>query len=661
MEKQLLTLLWVLFPVIMFGQNKTIQLSKNTNNDIVAIEEKGYDGFDMSINISEISLKKENIGGNDFLILNVEGLSKIFEVGNPEIPNFSKLIEIPIGASVKVKTISFYEEYIDLSEEGFNYKIVPAQPSQSKNNDSPEFYFNEQIYSLDSYIEKAICDFEEIGMLRGSRLGRVIISPIQYNPSKNMLKILNNLRVSISFENVDMEKTTLLKEKYGSYIFDNVVREYTLNNLSQTVYNYSTNSQTYVIISDRMFEEIISDFASAKENLGYNVLVKYTDEPSVGTTTTSIKNYLNSIYNNPPSGYSVPVYVLLVGDVNQIPSFQIPPSINENSHVTDLYYFDYTNDYIPDVLYGRFSANNIDELTPQIMKSVYYESYVAPEPSYLYNAVLVAGEDAFYGTREANGTINYAVNQYFNVAHDITAYTYYQPEPVNNNYSSSIKNNINNGVGIVYYTAHCTPLGWVSPNFTINDISSLTNVGKYGLWIGNCCQSNKFDEEVCFGEAAMRANNTGAMGYIGATNYTYWGEDFYWANGVKEVSSNPPFDANHLGAFDRYFQMDTIPYFHQGQFILAGNLSVEESNSQKKQYYWEVYHLLGDPSVKIELYCGTTTISETISTYGWYRDYKINIQNTRIQNNARVICESLQSTTINGPFEVELGSTIYIR
>ncbi|EKD84080.1 MAG: hypothetical protein ACD_39C00259G0002 [uncultured bacterium] len=32
--------------------------------------------------------------------------------------------------------------------------------------------------------------------------------------------------------------------------------------------------------------------------------------------------------------------------------------------------------------------------------------------------------------------------------------------------------------------------------------------------------------------------------------------------------------------------------------MVAGNLAVEASSSSRKQYYWEVYHLMGDPSLK---------------------------------------------------------------
>lgn len=657
MKKQLLILLCLLFHVIAFGQSKTIQLNYSKSDELISVKDRGYGGFEMTINVPRIILNDVNIENKKYISLSVDGFSKIFEAGVPGIPNYSKLIEIPIGASVKITAVSYDEEYVKLSDYGIEDKIIPAQPSCSKNQDIVDFYFNENIYNSDFYIEQPICRFEEIGMLRGNRLGRIIISPIQYNPVKNVLKILNNLQVSVVFENVNIKKTEAINNKYNSRVIDDIVRDYTLNSIPRSINNTKNSSPTFVIISDRMFEYIMTSYAGYKESTGFNVLLKYTDESEVGATTSSIKNYLESIYNNPPTGYGVPEYVMFVGDVAQIPTYY------SNGHPTDLYYFDYTNDHIPDVYYGRYSANNSNQLDPQIAKTLIYESLLPiDDPSYMYNSVLVAGydwqgNDVILGNR----TLNYAENQYFNTAHDITAYTYYQREPSGANYLTNIKNKINSGAGLVYYTGHCDPSGWDNPNLTISSIPSLTNEEMYGLWIGNCCKSNKFDETECFGEAALRSSGKGAMGYIGATDYTYWVEDYYWALGNKDTSFVPSFDANHLGAFDRFFQMDTIDYIRQGQFIVAGNLAVEESNSTKKQYYWEIYHLMGDPSVKIEINCGTTTITnETITNYRNYRDCKIIIENTTIQNNAHATFESVLHTTINGPFEVKLGSTISI-
>ncbi len=103
----------------------------------------------------------------------------------------------------------------------------------------------------------------------------------------------------------------------------------------------------------------------------------------------------------------------------------------------------------------------------------------------------------------------------------------------------------------------------------------------------------------------VRATDKGALSYIGATNSTYWDEDYWWAVGFKAVSPSPSYNPDYLGLYDRLFHdhgeaLDQW-YITQGQFAVAGNLAVTQSGSYLEDYYWEVYHLLGDPSVSIYL------------------------------------------------------------
>ena len=94
----------------------------------------------------------------------------------------------------------------------------------------------------------------------------------------------------------------------------------------------------------------------------------YTDDPNVGTTTTSIKNYLKGLYDNATESAPAPTFLLLVGDVAQIPAF----NGTTDNHVTDLYYASWTTgDNIPDCYYGRFSATNASQLAPQIEKNAH--------------------------------------------------------------------------------------------------------------------------------------------------------------------------------------------------------------------------------------------------------------------------------------------------
>ncbi|HPS83015.1 MAG TPA: C25 family cysteine peptidase, partial [Bacteroidales bacterium] len=148
--------------------------------------------------------------------------------------------------------------------------------------------------------------------------------------------------------------------------------------------------------------------------------------------------------------------------------------------------------------------------------------------------------------------------------------------------------------------------GWGDPSFDKTDIPAMNNAHQYPLMIGNACLTNSFQDPECFGEALLRANMKGAIGYIGGSNSTYWDEDFYWGVGVRAtINANPVYDANNLGAYDRTWHITGEPFSEwfvsQGQMILAGNLAVLEGSPTSFDYYSEIYHLMGDPSLMIYL------------------------------------------------------------
>jgi uncharacterized cupredoxin-like copper-binding protein len=437
-----------------------------------------------------------------------------------------------------------------------------------------------------------------VGVMRSLNLARIDLSPVQYNPVTNTLRIYDQLEVVITFEDGDVAQTMNLKRSKASPYF---------SSLNRMVANFeplppgdeliTSAPVTYVIVSDPMFQSTLQPFITWKKKKGFRVIEGYTNDPAVGNTTTSIKAYLQGLYTNPPAGFNAPSFVLFVGDVAQIPAW----AGGAGSHVTDLRYCEYTNDNLPEVYYGRFSATTTAQLQPQIDKTLEYEQYLMPDPSFLGEAVMVAGADASYQTH-SNGQIYYGTENYFNAAHNILSHTYLQPEPSGANYSQNIQNNVSAGVAYANYTAHCSSSGWADPSFVISDIANLTNAHKYCLMVGNCCLSCKFDVS-SFAEEQLRAADKGSVGYIGGSNNTYWDEDYWWGCGFKSVVLHPAYDPAHIGAYDGTFHDHGEPvsewFITQGQMVVCGNYAVEESNSGLKQYYWEIYHLMGDPSLMI--------------------------------------------------------------
>ncbi len=591
--KNLFSFFLMFFLLNMYGQGKYQINLEQENMPVKYIAGKGLSFMAESrfsrIDFLDISTKEGN-----FVEVTIPGAYASGIIGSPKLPQVKRLIEIPLGASAKVSIVSYDIEEYQLRDLGITNKIIPVQPSLSKSDDPDKvkFRMNKEIYSKDEYIETPLAQVQYVGQMRSVRLGRLVISPVQYNPSSNSLKVYKNIRIRVDFENADISKTTSLKKATYSPLFES-------NFKSLLNYSGSLAKQTdeitqypikYVIISDRMFESTLAPFIAWKTKKGFNVITAYTDV--IGTTTTSIKSYLQNLYNSGTATDPAPTFVLFVGDVDQVPAF------SASGHVTDLRYCEYTGDDIPEVYYGRFSAENVAELQSQIDKTLEYEQYTMPDPGFLHEAVLVSGADPNFAPINGNGQINYGATYYFNAEHNINAHVYLYPASETSD--EAVRSDIAAGCSFANYTAHCSADGWADPTFSISHIASMTNAHEYPLMIGNCCQSSKFEGD-CFAEEILRASNKGAVGYIGGSDYTYWDEDYYFGVGVGTVTANPTYESTGLGAYDRAFHdhnEDESDWFvTNAQVLHAGNLAVTEGGTSLVTYYWEIYHLMGDPSV----------------------------------------------------------------
>ncbi|MCX6273280.1 MAG: C25 family cysteine peptidase [Bacteroidetes bacterium] len=534
-----------------------------------------------------------------FCELGVNGYSNTASIGQPKLPVRRELIEIPAGATVKLEiTQSTYTEY-SLSELGIDYAIIPAQPPVPKTNAPvPPLVIDQQAYQNNQFSPTQLATVDEIGIMRGLRLGRLNIFPFQYNPVTKKMRIYDNLDIKIVFENADIPLTLVEKRKNDNPYFmgiNKMILNYKPLPVSKdTITRFPVR---YVIVSDPMFQSALQPLIYWKRIKGFTVTEAYTNDPLVGNTTASIKAYLQGLYQNATADNPAPTFVLLVGDNAQIPSY-----VTSGGHMADKFFGEYTGDDIPEVIIGRMSAENESQLSPQLNKTLEYEKYEMPDPSYLNEVVMVAGMDANYGVSHGNGQINYGTDYYYNLAHGITSHTYLYPQSGPS--ASQIIQDVSNGVGFANYTAHGSSGGWADPGFSVADVDGLQNAHKYPLMIGNCCLTNKFDDPVCFGEALLRANNKGALGYIGGSNVSYWNEDFYWAVGVRSITPPPVWAAGEqMGAYDVTFHDHGEPYSQwyitQGLMNFAGNMAVTIGSPGSSSYYWEIYHLMGDPSLMV--------------------------------------------------------------
>jgi hypothetical protein len=593
-----LTMLFLLgFWVILGAGIITVPVSQEAAG--VEITNQSDNGLSLSVNIGEIKIYSVNTPAGEFINLSIEGYSNTTQAGSPRLPRVRKIIWVPLGAEVSVNAKAGEESIISLSDYGVTNKIMPSQPPLSKgiSPEEVEFIYNPAAYRENSYIRSELVMVEELGILRGLRLFVIDIEPLGYNPVSNEILVWNDLEIEVEFSGANHEATAQLRSRTWSPVYEPVFR--------QSIINYQRLKDredltrypiSYLIISDSMFEEQLGEFINWKIRKGYNITVAYTDD--IGSTTGAIQTYIQGIWDEATPEEPAPSFVLFVGDTAQIPAY----NGTQGNHVTDLNYLRLEGaDFMPEIYYGRFSAQNAAQLQPQIDKTIEYEMYSMADPSYLEEVVMIAGMDASHGANWGNGQINYGTTNYFNEDHGITSHTYLYPASGSN--AENIIQNVSEGVSYINYTAHGNVDSWSDPGFTINNINSLQNEGKYCFAVGNCCLTNKFEIGTCFGEAWLRAENKGAIGYIGGTNSTYWDEDFWWGVGAGTIQSNPTYEGTGPGAYDGMWH-DHGEGFDQWYttgfgYIMAGNLAVVEGGSGMINYYWEIYALMGDPSLSV--------------------------------------------------------------
>ena len=576
-----------------------------------------YQNLQVEFATGQLKATDVTLNGQTYSMLSTEGYLASSEVGQPCLPTYSTLVETPLCQGYEVTVSSAEYDTLDATVLGLRHPLMPLQPSRSKSDTLQHPTIVGSAYTTDAFYHVELASVEPVGIARDRNLARLQFSPVSYNPVSGQVVVCRRAIINVRYTDANRQASLELFNRYHTPAFGTGIP--VLNNLYPKAVN-TTAPIRYLIVAHSMFRGQLDGFVQWKRRKGFLVDIAYTDSAAVGTTSTSIQNYIRSQYTGATTNNPAPTFLLLVGDHEQIPAFT---GTTDDDHITDLYYTTWTTgDNIPDCYHGRFSAQSISQLTPQIQKTLMYEQYTFNDPSFLDRAVMVAGVDGGssgdYGYTHADPAMDYAILHYINGAQGFSQVRYFKnntsvvPSGTNitvagnsSSMSATVRNYYNQGAGLINYSAHGSATSWGTPSFTTSHAASMTNSQKFGLMIGNCCLTNKFETSTCLGESVLRVGNyCGAVGYIGGSNSTYWNEDFYWAVGLRNnisASMSLNYNATNLGVYDRLCHTHGESYnkwvLTQGDLMFQGNMAVQGSTSSRKLYYWEIYHLMGDPSL----------------------------------------------------------------
>jgi uncharacterized repeat protein (TIGR02543 family) len=595
MKKLSLLIVLAMSTLFALAQNGRIDLRSTSSAEITHSD---FNSLRATFSYGSIESIEVSTERGTFSEIAIEGTYASGEIGTPELPASHQLLAVPFGATPHVNVISYTTTDYRLSDYGIR-TLIPHQPSirKDQNLDEVEFVYNAAAYQTRSLATAPEATIEVQGTMRGIRIGSLVINPVSYNPASNTLRVFNNINVEVSFDGADIAETErMLLNTYSPY-FNDVYRQMFNYRQILDVYTDHPDLMAYpvhmIVIAPESYISTLQPWIDWKTQKGFymNVVTK----EQAGSNYNAIRTYVQNLYNTGVSQGATPTFLVLVGDVAQIPN----TTGNQSQKVTDLYYGSVDNDYFPDMFYSRMSAENTNQLTAIINKILQYEQYTMPDPSYLNNVTLIAGWDSYWTARVGAPTINYATTYYYNTAHGFAQVNSH----VNQSQYSGCYNSLSTGIGFVNYTAHGDNNMWYQPQLTNSGVNQLTNTNKYFLAMGNCCLSGNFGySSACFGEAMIRAENKAAYSYIGSCPNTYWYEDYYFGVGATNVFSQTPSLTNSAtGVYDGIWMDDT--YHTVSSIVFLGNLAVCYAHAGSYQtsvnptYYWQAYHVLGDGSI----------------------------------------------------------------
>ena len=661
----------VLFSLLLlaFGLSAMAQQIQLRSADKAECVKSDMTGLRANFSFSSLNAEKIETTRGELSEIHIDGAYHNGNVGEPQLPMFTRLIAIPTGATPIVTVGAHSETEYTLSDYGIG--TVAAMQAPIRKDVDPntvEYAFSEAAYARDSYNDDPIAMVEVLGTMRGITLGRLIVQPVRYNPVAGTVKVFNDIEVSVDFQGGDAEGTEHMFKSTANVAFQGVYDQiFNIDMLmggpSRDAYTdhpdfYNTPVKMLVICySGFQGNDALNSWLQWKLQKGYYVDIYYTSE--TGTTASAIASFIKTKYNASVSAGNAYTYLVVIGDTGQVPQYMtknIDSSIGNCA--SDLGYASVnfsssTSNYFPDMYYSRISVENTTHLTNYINKVLTYEKYEFTDGgNYLNNVILVGGWDSNWTARVAKPTINYATNYYFKSSN--TTYGGFENGTISATVSTSSTqgysgtnngcyNGINNGVCFLNYTAHGDKQEWYQPKMTAAHVATLTNTGKYFFGVGNCCLTGNFNNttttyspgsaigtNACFAETMIRVPNAGAVAYVGCSPYSYWYEDFYWAVGAHSYSQGnyPTQSASSKGVYDIMFEDQ---YWNSASALLyLGNLAVQQAvtngntNSSitdgncnnSAHYYFQFYHTFGDGSVmpyitKPEV--NTVTIPSTVT------------------------------------------------
>jgi len=283
-----------------------------------------------------------------------EGKVVTKEKGYAELPFIHASVQLSDDRNVSLEITS--TDYVDYR---LDYPLLPSRGTIYRNQDPSQIPYEIASESImDDFYPGDIAEATEPFILRDIRGTNVYVYPFQYNAQQNILRVYTDVTVKLS------ENYTPVINPFPSQT-RKILRE--MDSMYRTIFiNYDVSRFDHeigdfgsiLVIRTARDADVIVPYIQWKREKGYTV---YEEEVATGTNVASLVSTQYNANNDI-------LYVQLVGDWADIqgPTSGGAPTDPNLGCVVG-------GDAYPDLIVGRFSANNTTHVTTQVNKTIIYE------------------------------------------------------------------------------------------------------------------------------------------------------------------------------------------------------------------------------------------------------------------------------------------------
>lgn len=513
MRRITLALILLSFSLFAFTQNDLIKLNQsNPENYNIEIIEQTADGLIIKLSINSYRLQEVSTPRGLSYVVKTPKCRNIEQKGSPDLPYVTSALAIPDNGGIKYEVISSNFQSVT------NIDIAPSKGTIYRNVDPatvPYEYGRE--YQTNKFFPANLSTMTEPYIMRDMRGSNITIFPFTYNAINKELRIYDEIIIRIKFNKEPAVNELISTKEIRNSDFNGIYERTFLNYSSSAKYtalNEGTPGNILIIAKDT-YASAMAPYINWKLEKGIETEMVLMS--TIGTTSAQVKTFIQNYYNT--KGLT---YVLLIGDAADVPVIKVSNNDTDNG-----YTYIVGSDGYADIFIGRFSGNTLSDIQTQVERTVHYEKDLSTSDTWLANAFNSASSEGG-GNNGHNGGESDMVHMGY-IKTDLENYGY-SVTSVNQSggSNSQVSTAFNNGVGIANYIGHGDTQMWVNTSFTNTQVNALTNINKLPFIWSVACVNGDFNGKTCFGEAWLRATNsgkpTGAIAFFGSTINQSWND-----------------------------------------------------------------------------------------------------------------------------------------